>query len=391
MVDIARVVCVCLGVSLSVGCARGLYGPSIDTQAAPAPRELDELSIGERRAILDRAQVWQPIDTATLDLLAGPPGDGALTPDEAVTCTFHFPNKPLSGVTPKFDCDLGPGDTVKVKYGADNGEVYAEVAATRLFWALGFAVDRMYPVKVTCLNCPADPFRASTDEWHLGRPGNVATRLIDPATIERKLPGHAVEVDGYEGWSWRELEDVADNDLGAPRAHIDALKLLAAFVQHVDSKARNQALVCSDEAIRRDREGNDTCDRPLLVVKDLGSTFASAKRLSFPKMKLESWRGVDVWKAGSACQAQLTSSLLGTLAHPTISEAGRKFLADRLSLLTDRQLRDLFTAARVDRRKDKVRGRQATADDWVRVFKDKRAQVVNRRCTGPASSGSDNR
>lgn len=46
----------------------------------------------------------------------------------------------------------------------------------------------------------------------------------------------------FEGWSWRELEDIADNSVGAPRAQIDALKLLAAFIQHVDSKPSNQAL-----------------------------------------------------------------------------------------------------------------------------------------------------
>jgi hypothetical protein len=102
--------------------------------------------------------------------------------------------------------------------------------------------------------------------------------------------------------------------------------------------------------------------------------------MSFPKMKLESWRSVKVWKDERSCQAQLTSSFVGTLAHPRISEAGRRFLAERLGLLSDKQLLDLFMAARVERRKDSVEGRQATADDWVRVFKQKRSEVVNHRC-----------
>ena len=41
-------------------------------------------------------------------------------------------------MTPKFECEVTPGDVVKVKYGENNGEVFAEVAASRLFWALGF-------------------------------------------------------------------------------------------------------------------------------------------------------------------------------------------------------------------------------------------------------------
>ena len=70
-----------------------------------------------------------------------------------------------------------------MKFGRDNGEVYAEVAATRLFWALGFPADHMYPVRVRCEGCPA---------------GKEATRedasgliLFDPASIERKFKGQA--------------------------------------------------------------------------------------------------------------------------------------------------------------------------------------------------------
>jgi hypothetical protein len=380
MNHIATALSLVVSVAAAASCARGLYGPSVNTPVSGAPRQLDTLTVWERHALLDRAEVWRPINTARLDLLAGPGGSGDFAFDARVTCAFQYPDKPLSGLTPKFDCTIPPDDTFKVKYGEDNGEVFAEVAATRLFWALGFASDRMYPVKVTCVNCPADPYKVSTTEWRLGKPGNVRTRVYDPAVIERKVAGEEIEVDGYEGWSWRELEDVADNSSGASRAHVDALKLLAALVQHVDSKPQNQAIVCLDAVPVRDREGNASCRQPLLVVKDLGSTFAAASKLTFPKMKLESWRHVPVWKDGAPCQANLTKSLVGTLEHPTISESGRRFLADRLAMLSDRQLHDLFTAARVERWKDRVQGRPVTPDDWVQAFKEKRAQIAERRC-----------
>ncbi len=161
---------------------------------------------------------------------------------------------------------------------------------------------------------------------------------------------------------------------------MDALKLLAAFIQHVDSKAENQAMVCADEDVGRDREGNATCARPWLMVKDLGSAFAAASRVRFVKMNLASWRSVNVWRNERSCRAELTSSIVGTLAHPRISEPGREFLADRLSLLSDEQIRDLFRAARVERRKDRVDGRVVTVDDWLEVFKAKREQIVNHRC-----------
>jgi hypothetical protein len=369
-----------IALSTLVGCARGLYGPSVDTPAKPAPRKIDELSVSERRSMLDRAEAWRSIDTGQLDLLAGPRTENALPFDAPVSCMFAYPDKALSGATPKFECEIAPKDVVKVKYGLDNGEVFAEVAASRLFWALGFLADRMYPVKVTCLNCPPDPHKASTVDWGLGRPSNLATRVFDPAAIERPFDGKEIEVPKFKGWSWRELDEVTDNEAGASRAHVDALKLLAAFIQHVDSKAENQAIVCADADIGRDREGNATCTRPRLMVKDLGSSFAAASKVRFAKMNLASWRSVEVWKDRRRCRAELTSSIVGTLAHPEISEPGRRFLAERLSLLSDKQIRDLFSAARVERRKEKIDGRLVTVDDWVEVFKSKRDQIVSHRC-----------
>ena len=374
-----------IAVASSPGCATGRYGPSASTPVTPAPRSIDELTVDERRALLSRAHVWQPIDTARLNLLTGRQGPDAFAFDAPVTCAYHYPDKPLSGVTPKFECEVKPKDVVKVKYGENNGEVFAEVAATRLFWALGFPVDRIYPVRVLCKNCPPDPFKESKAEWHLGRSAQVSDRHYDPAIIERDLPGEKIEVPDYEGWAWPELELVEEESGGAPRAHVDALKLLAVFVQHVDNKPGQQAIVCADEDIRRDREGNSTCKRPMLVVKDLGSTFGGAKKFNYDKMKLDSWAEVPIWKDPATCQGDLTRSLIGNLEHPVISEAGRRLLADRLMMLSDRQLRDLFTAARVERRGDTTRdpdgkSRPVTVDDWVRAFKVKRAQITSHTC-----------
>jgi hypothetical protein len=100
------------------------------------------LSPDERFEILRRAQVWQLIDTGSLDLLAGPPADDAFSFEEEVTCRYTN-EPPPSGRTPKFNCVVPSGDVVKVKYGRENREVFAEVAATRLFWALGFGTESL--------------------------------------------------------------------------------------------------------------------------------------------------------------------------------------------------------------------------------------------------------
>src|SRR5687767_7462335 len=101
------------------------------------PRELDAASPAERAEYIRRAQVWMPIDTASADLLAGPGGTDAFAFDQEVTCDVDAEAE-RTGRTPKFNCIVAPGDSVKVKYGAQNREVYGEVAATRLFWVLGF-------------------------------------------------------------------------------------------------------------------------------------------------------------------------------------------------------------------------------------------------------------
>ncbi len=88
-------------------------------------------------------------------------------------------------------------DEVKVKYGRTNGEVYAEVAATRLLWALGFGADAMYPVRVTCRGCPRD----LQDDGTVTGGGSCSI----PAAIERKMKGTELEWDDTVGWSWSEL------------------------------------------------------------------------------------------------------------------------------------------------------------------------------------------
>lgn len=354
-------------------CATGRFGPSGGTKVPDGPRDLKELTVKEREALLQRAHVWQPINTRRLNLLTGPPLPRDLRVPNEVSCSFVYPKKPLTGNTPKFDCELRPDDEVKVKYGPKNGEVYAEVAASRLLWALGFKADRMYPARVTCRDCPDDPFAASKTNWNDGRPENVGPRVFDPAAIERDLPGSSIEVPGFEGWAWTELDKVSSRAGGAPRAHVDALKLLAVFIQHSDSKPEQQELMCAPDSTREDREGNETCRSPWLVIKDLGTTFGKATRLNDSKMDLDDWAAAPMWRAGEQCVGHLPRSFTGSLENPTISEAGRKFLSDRLSLLRDGQIRDLFKAAQAERR-------DGTIDEWVRVFKRKRDEIVKKRC-----------
>jgi hypothetical protein len=338
------------------------------------------LTRDQRADLISRAQVWMPSDIAAKNLLVGPDGDGSFAPGETVSCDYI--SKKLDGNTPKFECRLSPNDEVKVKFGESNGEVFAEVAATRLLWALGFGADRMYPVKVLCHGCPAS----------LGGINKAdGTRFFDPATIERKFKGHEV-TKPLEGWSWNELATVSETAGGAPREQRDALMLLAAFLQHTDSKPQQQRLVCLDDHVKKGDEA--TCAQPFMLINDLGLTFGRANwfNTNTPgSMNLDAWSKVPVWKDAAKCVANLSRSYSGTLENPQITEAGRAFLAGLLSQLSDAQLHDLFTAARVELRTrvpDKARSGLPTADEWVDAFKIKRAQLVDQHCGQPGTTST---
>ena len=113
-----------------------------------------------RASLIARAQIWAPTDIAAKNLRVGPPGPQAFAPGQMVYCDYL--DKQMDGNSMKFACRISPADEVKVKFGGRNGEVEGEVAATRLLWALGFAADRMYPVRVVCRGFPFDYLLATS-------------------------------------------------------------------------------------------------------------------------------------------------------------------------------------------------------------------------------------
>jgi hypothetical protein len=353
----------------SAGVAAVLLTACASLGSLSAKKHVDHVSAAARSDAIRRAQLWEATDIPSMDLRTGPKGHGGFAPGETVNCRFM--DKAMTGKSPKFTCVIPPDDEVKVKFGRENGEVYAEVAATRLFWALGFPVDRMYPVHVRCTGCPAG--------HETTRDGASDAVVFDPASIERKLKGWTIETSPDEGWAWPELDKVDEAAGGASRAQRDALKLLAVFVQHTDNKPAQQRLLCVDE--KRD-EDHGRCIHPVMMVNDLGQTFGRSNlfnRDHVGSVNLEKWAGSHVWSDARLCIGDLQPSQTGSLDNPQISEAGRRFLSDLLMQLSDAQLRDLFDVARFAERKEGDR-RSPTVDEWVDAFKKKRGEIASRTC-----------
>jgi hypothetical protein len=344
-----------------------------------AGQKLEEPPTAEHEDAMRRAQVWfepsVPIEQARPG--ENPPGPDSFSPEQQVVCTF----KPgyMGGSTPKFDCDLPDGDKVKIKYGRDNAEIYAEVAGSRLLNTLGFPADRMYVVKgVRCYGCPADPYKGIqclNDGGDLkacfGNLDYSAYHDFDAAVIERSVNGRRIETKTTSGWTWFELAKIDPRAGGASRAQVDALRLLAIFLGHWDNKDKNQRLLCLSSY------DTSECARPVAMVQDLGATFG---RLEPPTaIDLETWAKVPIWADAASCTVSMRDWPRGGAGFPDvrITEEGRQFLATRLRKLSARQIRELFAGARIPEY-PRADGATKDVDQWVRAFENKVHAIADR-------------
>ena len=340
----------------------------------PRPRAPKErvVSDAERLETLARAQVWMqprtPIRKAWL-------GADASAPKE-LACRFKLST--LGGTTPKFDCDLETGETIRIKYGK-GPEIPAEAAATRLLSALGFGADTITLVeRLRCYGCPAEPF-STMRAVEVTRAEPVYKHVIDYndhrefgwVALERKVDAPAIESATVEGWAFFELEKIDARKGGAPRAHVDSLRLMAALLAHWDNKPENQRMVCLAE----NWQDGTPCPKPFLMIQDAGATFGPSK------VDLVDWESAAIWDDRAQCTVSLKHLPYegATFGHVRITDGGRRHLARLLSQLSDQQLVDLFMGARFDKKHGIFTGAHPVSE-WVRVFKAKAKQISD----GPA-------
>jgi hypothetical protein len=314
---------------------------------------------------LARAFVWSepavPVEAAALGTTAEP------FPDPAI-CRF-LPGEP-SGATPKFDCVFEGGEKLKVKYGK-NPEIHTEAAATRLLAALGFGADRIYLVRtLRCFGCPEDPGSvkagAAVDVSKYTDFTNVA--------VERRLPGLAI---GDEGWKWDEMDKAQAFGRGAPRAHRDALRLMAVLFNNWDNRSDNQRLTCVPEGYPAGPGGH--CGKAIAYMHDVGGTFGrvGGETKDERKLDLPGWSAVPIWKERATCTVGIKSPRLhgASFGEVQISEPGRRFLADRLTALSPQQVTDLFEGAWLADYADAgPESRDVAA--WVAAFQSKVRQIA---------------
>jgi hypothetical protein len=376
-----RAFCICT--LLVAGCA-GLSGEG--KPGTPA------LSKAQRLAYVREAVVWSPIDTRSSDIRRGPELEG-LEAGSLLECEFVLPDAMPGGQTPKFFCRAHDGTVYKVKYGRENRELYGEVIGTRLLWALGFKSDRVDPVRVRCKGCPEDPWEFMKREADFGEPGSIGgaeTRDFVPAVVESYF-GSLIEASEDQGVDWDEILGLLSSDpkrAAEQRMHREALTLLAGFLQYADSKPSNQTLSCAPGGDAR--EGG-RCTRPTIYLGDMGAILGegwNTLRMRTTKVDYADWSEVPVWRDPEGCVAAVNGRPNASLRDTRVSEAGRSFLAERLSLLRREQLRALFELSRVELLGEELEGgdgasRAVTPDDWADLFLAKAKSITEHSC--PAS------
>jgi hypothetical protein len=345
----------------------------------PRPIEL-ELNTPKERAddvrddALARANVWAApaVPPGTVDFAANP----GPFPDPAI-CRF-YPSEP-SGATPKFDCVFEGGEVLKVKYGSP--EVHTEAAAARLLTALGFGADRIYLVKtLRCFGCRLDPYTQGKN-----MPADPATFVdFHNVAVERRLPGKAIEGEDSAGWSWEKLDKVQAEGRGASRAERDALRLMAVLLNNWDNRTGNQRLLCLPEGYPPEAGGH--CGKALAYMHDVGGTFGRVagtgnrvrgKGKEERKLDVEAWRRVPIWKDRASCSVSIKSPRLhgATFGDATISEAGRRLLADLLVQLRPEQMQALFEGALVEEHPE-AKPASTDASLWAAVLQEKVRQIA---------------
>jgi len=271
------------------------------------------------------AVIWhQTIDVNQLDLSYGVGGkeDGP-SPD----AKYKFKKEDMNGTSPKFDVEDDHGVKWRVKMGQ---EPRAETAATRLLFAAGYFVDEDYYI----------------DELHVeglpslkrGQSFVTPDGVVHGARLERRMK----EVKKLGTWDWFKNPFVGTKEF-------NGLRIMMALVNNWDLKTINNSIyevndqaeyVVSDVGATFGKTG-DPIHRSKSVLKDYeDSKFIDKVTNDFVDFVMHS--RPPLIAAVNIPNYEKRTHMQDVTKH--IPRADAKWLGQRLSQLTEQQIRDCFRA-----------------------------------------------
>jgi hypothetical protein len=245
--------------------------------------------------------MWQPVNTAELDLFAGP-GDDSMRPDLS---GIKFIKEEKSGHNKKYRISDGSGRIWVAKLGR---EAQPETAAVRLLYGLGYKTEINYLVPSITI------------------PGKGTFRNV-------RLEARPANIERLTEWKWTSNPFVGTREL-------QGLKMMMVLMTNWDVlDLQNKILQAGDENH--------------YIVSDLGATFG---RLGNNNLPLFYRLGRKTGSAKHYARTRFVKKVEGgevKLAYKgknrklfkgfTISDA--RWLSNQLNRLSDAQIRDAFRAA----------------------------------------------
>jgi hypothetical protein len=270
--------------------------------------------------------IWRDSgDVASLNLFYGA-GGTANAPDP--NGSFTFVKEDLQATSPKFDIKDGHGVDWKVKLGE---EPEPETAATRLLWAAGYFVDEDYylaELKVTGIP-------------KLRRGGNFvsADGTVRQARLERK----SKEVKKVGNWDWFDNPFLDTRELNGLRVMMSLLNDwdLAQTNNSIYQVGGERRYAVSDVGATFGNTGNNLTRSKSAPTAYADSMFLEKTTSGFVDFVLHSrpffLSAIDVPNYRARTRMEQIAK------H--IPRADAKWLGQRLSMLSEEQIRDAFRAA----------------------------------------------
>lgn len=276
---------------------------------------------------------------------------------------------------------VGPNDITVPRW----KEVFTEVAATRLFWALGLPADIMIPVKqVVCFGCLSHPM--VQQDVDLSK-----TSVFKTALLERKYEGKKVgeqfnfnRITGrfYPHWS----EEI--------RHEYEAMAIAAQLISYHHAISLQNRMQCADGYYDKKTK---VCSMPVPFIQDVGSSFAGDTKEGGGRGVLESYQKAGVFARGNICRLyyklgsdRFKDVINGGPALSEVSRAGLEKFKARLAGLTPDVVRALFETARFGDMDPQLRDsapgahlnekRDYIIDQWTQALLEKIEEIQKKKC-----------
>lgn len=291
--------------AVALVCCIGVAAPAV---AKDKKKKKDGAAAEKGQPILWR----DPGNVAQLDLFWGIGG-----PDKAPKAPFKFVKEDTSGTNPKIRIEDANGVLWNIKF---DEEVHAEVASSRIAWAVGYMVEESY-------------FLPSGKVEGVGKLDRAA-KFVSPdgsfrAGMFEKRPVDVTRRGIF--WDW-------DSNPFRGQKELSGLAILAVMLNNWDAKTTNNNVL----GIRDDSGAM----KEWYIVADWGGTFGKMGGVfSHSKWDLDAYRKQGFIDGVSGGSVKLSYSGKGGSILKAVPLDHAKWFASVVGQLSDEQLRQAFKAA----------------------------------------------